>query len=43
MCYGNELDSQNSLIEKVIELNNKFYKLVIKIYYSNLNNKAGFY
>ena len=32
MHYREELDKLNILIKALIELNNKFYKLAIKIY-----------
>ena len=38
-----KLDSLNTLIKVVIKYDNKLYKLVIKIYYNNLDNKARFY
>ena len=41
--YRDELDSLNTLIEIVIKLNNKFNKLIIKIYYSKANNKTKRY
>ena len=38
-----KLDNLNSLIKVIIKLNNKFYKLVLEIYYNNSNNKVRFY
>ena len=43
MYYKIKFEKINSLIEKVIKLYNKFYKLDIEIYYSNPNIKIGFY
>ena len=41
--YEKKLNSLNTLIEVVIKLNNKFYKLAIKTCYSNPGNKAELY
>ena len=41
--YKNEFNNLNILIKKIVKLNNKFYKLVIKIKYYRLNNKAKYY
>ena len=38
MYYKKNVDSLNILIKVVIKLNNKLYKLAIKIYYSKTNN-----
>ena len=38
--YRIELNSLNSLIEAVIKLNNKLYKLAMEICYNNINSKA---
>ena len=38
--YREKLNSLNILIEAIIKLNNKIYKLAIKIHYSNVNSKA---
>ena len=43
MHYRKKLDSLNSMIKSVIELDNKLYKLAMEIYYSNPNSIAGFY
>ena len=42
MYYEKKVISLNSFIKVVIELNNKFYRLTIEIYSSNLNNKIKF-
>ena len=42
MYYKKKVVSLNSFIKVVIELNNKFYRLTIEIYSSNLNNKIKF-
>ena len=42
MYYKKKLNSLNILIKKVIKLNNKFYKLTIKIWYSRAYNKVNF-
>lgn len=38
-----EFDILNFLIQVIIKLNNKFYKSIIKIYYTNSNNKTRLY
>ena len=44
LVYNREkLNSLNNLIEIVIELSNKFYKLAIKIYYKNTNSEIKLY
>ena len=43
MYYKKVFNNLNFLIEVAIKLNNKVYKLVINIYYSNFNNKIRFY
>ena len=43
MHHKKKLNSLNFLIEVVTQLNNKLYKLAIKIRYSNLDNKAESY
>ena len=40
--YKEGFDGLNSLIEPIIKLDNKIYKLAIKIYYSNFNSQAEF-
>ena len=40
MYYKVKFDYLNILIKAIIELNNKLYKLAIKIYYSNTNSKV---
>ena len=42
MYYKKKLNSLNILIKKIIKLNNKFYKLTIKIWYSRAYNKVNF-
>ena len=42
MCYREELHSLNTLIEIVIELDNNFYRFVIKTYYSKTNSKKEY-
>ena len=43
MRYKEKLNYLNILIKIVIKLNNKLYKLAIKIYYSKLNSNFGPY
>ena len=43
MYYIEELDSLNTLIEVVIKLDNKFYKLNIEMGYKKLSNKIRLY
>ena len=38
MYYKEEFDNLNNFIEVVSKINNKFYKLAIKICYNNFNN-----
>ena len=40
MYYGRKLNNLNILIKAVIELNNKFYKLIIKLKYNKVNSKT---
>ena len=43
MPHRGKLNNINTLIEVVIKLDNKFYKLAIKIYYSKVNSKVRLY
>ena len=43
MRYDEELDSLRILIEAAIELDDKFYELIMKKRYSNSQDKAEFY
>ena len=43
MYYRKQFDSLDFLIQIVVKFNNKFFKLAIKIYYSNFDIKIGFY
>ena len=43
MYYKKEYNTLNFLIEVIIEVNNKLYKVAIEIFYSNLNNKVKLY
>ena len=40
MGYEKKLDNLNFLIEIIIKLNNKFYKLVIETHYKNSDSKV---
>ena len=43
MYYREKLNNLNILFEVVVQLNNMFYKLVIKIQYNKANSNARLY
>ena len=43
MYYKKKLNKLNNFIKIVIKPNNKFYKLAMKIYYSNTNSQIPLY
>lgn len=43
ICYKKNFDILDFLIESIIKLNNKFYKLAIEIHTKNVNSKTKSY
>lgn len=41
--YKGEFNNQNILLKVIIKVDNKFYKLIIRIYYSKVNSKVKVY